>query len=210
MVNPFFLHTIKLGDNMKKKVGILLRKDETYHLNKELVEWVEECEMLPIGIICDNLEDMICITEICDGIILQGGSNYTEEELEFVRYLYRENIPTLGICLGMQMMAISMDGILAHLKNELHQNNQTLSHNIEIMKNTKLYDIVKTDKISVNSRHKDYVKWTELTISAFSDDGVIEAIEDKNHKYFIGVQWHPESIKDVYSNNLLKSFKDNL
>lgn len=206
MVNPFFLHTLKLGDNMKKKVGILLRKDETYHLNKELVEWIEEYEMLPIGIVCDNLKYMICTASLCDGIILQGGSSYTEDELEFVRYLYKENIPTFGICLGMQMMAVSIDGTLTHLKNELHQGN----HNIEIMKNTKLYDIVKLDKISVNSRHKDYVKWTELTISAFSDDGLIEAIEDKNHKYFIGVQWHPESIRDDCSNNLLKSFKDNL
>lgn len=193
---------------MQKKVGILLRKDETYHLNKELVEWIEEYEMIPIGIVSDKLKDMIEITDLCDGIILQGGSNYTEEELEYVRYLYETNIPTLGICLGMQMMSVVMDGSLAHLKNEIHQSKEIYSHEVEILKNTKLYDIVKSEKITVNSRHKDYVKWTELTISGLSEDGIIEAIEDRNHKFFLGVQWHPESIKDIYSNKLLKAFQD--
>lgn len=199
-----------MGDNMKKKVGILLRKDETYHLNKELTEWIEEYEMIPIGIVSDKLEDIIEITKLCDGVILQGGLNYTEIELEYVRYLYKNNIPTLGICLGMQMMGVVMDGSLAHLKNEFHQSEKTYSHEVEILKNTKLYDIVKSEKIIVNSRHKDYVKWTELTISGLSEDGIIEAIEDKNHKFFLGVQWHPESMKDIYSNNILKAFKNNL
>lgn len=195
---------------MKKKVGILLRCDETYHLNKELVEWIEEFEMIPIGIVSDNLEDMIEVTKLCDGIILQGGSDYSEIELEYVKYLYHENISTFGICLGMQMMAVTMNGELGHLKTKKHHSQDKYVHEVSIIENTKLYDIVKTNIIDVNSRHVDYVKYTELTVSGYSEDGVIEVVEDKNHKFFLGVQWHPESIKDRYANNLLKAFKSSL
>lgn len=195
---------------MKKKVGILLRLDETYHLNKELVKWIEEYKMIPIGIANNSIEDMIEVTKLCDGIILQGGSDYTEEEIEYVRYLYKENIPTFGICLGMQMMAVAIGGSLGHLGNFDHQSKETYVHKVNIIENTRLNDIVKSDVIDVNSRHVDYVKYTDLTISGYSKDLLIEAVEDKNCRFFVGVQWHPESIKDMYSNNLLNAFKDSL
>lgn len=41
------------------------------------------------------------------GIILQGGDNLYEIDKKIVKYLYDKDIPTLGICLGMQIMAIS-------------------------------------------------------------------------------------------------------
>lgn len=195
---------------MKKKVGILLRLDETYHLNKELVEWLEEYEMIPIGIVSDSVEDMIEITKLCDGIILQGGSNYSEEELEYIRYLYKENIPTFGICLGMQMMSVAMGGTIENLENDIHHSKEIYVHKIKVLENTKLYEFVKSKRIDVNSRHMDYVKYTVLSVSGYSEDGIIEAVEDKNHKFFLGVQWHPESLRDIYSNNLLRAFKDRL
>lgn len=195
---------------MKKRVGILLRLDETYHLNKELVKWIEEYKIIPIGIVSDKLEDMIEITNLCDGIILQGGRDYTEIELEYVRYLYKENIPTFGICLGMQMMAVALNGKLGTLESNIHQSNKFYVHKVEVLKNTKLHNIVKSDIIDVNSRHTDYVKYMSLTVSGYSEDGVIEAVEDKNHKFFLGVQWHPESIKDIHSIRLLETFMENL
>lgn len=195
---------------MKKKVGILLRKDETYHLNKELVEWIEGYELIPVGIVSDNLDDMIGITNPCDGIILQGGKDYTEIELEYVRYLYKKNIPTFGICLGMQMMSVALGGILETLENNKHQSKELYVHRVNVLINTKLHDIVKSDVIDVNSRHNDYVKYTSLVVSGYSEDGIIETVEDKKHKFFLGVQWHPESIKDKYSKRLLKAFIESL
>lgn len=195
---------------MKKKVGVLLRKDETYHLNKELVEWVEEYGMVPIGIINNHIENMIEMTNLCDGIILQGGIDYSEEEIELVKYLYKENIPTFGICLGMQMMAVAIDGELGTLPDLSHKNEDKYVHSINIKENTKLHDTVNRENIYVNSRHTDYVKYTGLDVSAISNDSIIEAVEDSKHKFFIGVQWHPESLRDIYSIQLLKAFKDSL
>lgn len=195
---------------MKKKVGILLRRDATYHMNKELVEWILEYNMVPIGIVSNNVDDMIELVNLCDGVILQGGVDYTEEELTFTRYLYEKNIPTFGICLGMQTMAVALGGVLKTLPNLNHQSNRRYVHEIMIKQDTRLYQIIKCDRIYVNSRHKDYIEDTKLNISACSMDSIIEAIEDKDHKFFIGVQWHPESIRDIYSIKLLKAFKGTL
>ena len=129
---------------MKKKVGILLRSDETYHLNKELVNLLEEYEIIPIGIVNNYLKDMIEITKLCDGVILQGGNNYSDVELKYVKYLYENNIPTLGICLGMQMMGVAMDGSLSHLKNNKHYGKEKRVLSIMVEVNRKLYMNEKT------------------------------------------------------------------
>lgn len=192
-----------------KIVGILLRKDNTYHLNKEVVEWLLENNIIPIGITSDKIENMIQIQNLCNGIILQGGDSYSKEEIEFVKYLYKNDIPTLGICLGMQMMAVACNGYLG--KNVLnHRDEKKYVHNVKIIKNTKLYSILDSDNISVNSRHNDYVKYTNLNISGMSSDGIIEAIEEPKHKFFVGIQWHPESLRDLNSIKILKTYLEAL
>ena len=52
------------------------------------------------------------------------------------------------------------------------------------------------------------IKNTKLDVIAISQDGYIEAIEDPNKKFFLGVQWHPESMIDYDNkqNNLFKYF----
>ena len=46
---------------------------------------------------------------------------------------------------------------------------------------------------------------------AYSEDGIIEALEDKTKKFFIGVQWHPESLlSDKYSIRLFDAFVESL
>lgn len=195
---------------MKKRIGILLRCDDTYHLNKELTEVLLDYDAIPIGIVSNQLEDMIELSKNIDGYILQGGSDYTDIEIEFVKYLYDNNIRTLGICLGMQMMSIMKDGIIGTLKTNRHQSTNKYVHQVILNKDSKLYEIVKEEKFLVNSRHEEYIKTTNLDISAKSDDGVIEAVEDKTKTFFIGVQWHPESIMDIISRKIFESFLNSI
>ena len=54
-----------------------------------------------------------------------------------------------------------------------------------------LASILKKEELEVNSRHHDYVIQTDLDVVATSTD-VIEAVEDNEKTFFIGVQWHPE------------------
>lgn len=190
----------------KKKIGILLRKDMTYHLNLELMEVLLGYDVIPLGIVNDKLEDMIESSKLCDGFILQGGRDYQREELQFVKYLYEQDIPTFGICLGMQMMGVMKDGIFDKLSTKSHQSTEKYVHEVFVNKNSKLYSIVSREKILVNSRHSDYVKETKLDIGATDICGLIEEVEDKDKTFFLGVQWHPESLMDIPSQKLFESF----
>ena len=82
------------------------------------------------------------------------------------------------------------------------------AHLIKIDYSSKLFQILKKSVILVNSFHKCSVKHTTLDAVAKSEDGIIEAIEDKNHPFFIGVQWHPETMisYDIMSQRLFESF----
>ena len=191
-------------------IGILLRKQVVddrlkYTLNGEIVNMLIAKGCIPIGI---NTIDSI---KLCDGIILQGGSDYDLEDINFVQYLYDYDIPTLGICLGMQMMSVMKNGKIDFINSNTHNFNDEYVHVVKIKKNTKLYQILNKDYILVNSRHLETIVSTDLDISAISTDGLIEAVEDKNKRFFLGVQWHPESLidKDIYSNLLIDAFLNN-
>jgi len=142
----------------------------------------------------------------CDGIILEGGDTFDDNILNVIKYIYDIDKPLLGICLGMQEMAYCFNGDLVHCNN--HKSKTKYTHLIYLNKNTKLYNIFNTDKLLVNSRHKDCINKTSLSISSISEDGVIESVEDSSKKFFIGVQWHPESMieYDEIQNNIFKKF----
>ena len=141
--------------------------------------------------------------EICDGIILQGGEQFNDYDMDIAKYLYHNDIPTLGICLGMQTMGKALSGIVTSDAN--HEMNEDYCHDVDINNKSKLFDIIGYDIISVNSLHHDRVLKTNLCVSA-ECDGVIEAIEDRNKKFFIGVQWHPELLHDSNSDKLFQAF----
>ncbi len=147
---------------------------------------------IPIGITLNS--NYKKIIELCDGIIFQGGDDFEEFDFEVIKYLYEIDKPVLGICLGMQLIALSFGGTMIDIKN--HKTKLKYSHKIKIKKESTLYNIFKNEVINVNSRHKSTVKGTSINISAISEDGVIEAIEAKDKKFFIGMQWHPESMID--------------
>ena len=97
-------------------------------------------------------------------------------------------------------MAATFNGTLYQIEN--HQNTK---HTINIKKNSKIYDIIQKEEITVNSRHKFGIKNTNLEITGYSND-VIEVIEDKTKSFFIGVQWHPESLNNDDSKKLFDYF----
>lgn len=191
-------------------IGIIGRKnDNKITFNQEVINVINKYNCIPIGIIVDfdnnpNIEfnKIKNIIDLCDGFILQGGSDYYDIDILITKYLYENNIPTLGICLGMQTMAMTFNGTMSEIAN--HNSKSKYVHSINIDKNSKLYNIIKKDKIFVNSRHNSYIKNTDLDVSATNN--IIEAIEDKNKKFFIGVQWHPESIIDENSILLFNYF----
>lgn len=191
-------------------IGVVLRKNKNSEhkdilsINYEVFNIINNYGANILGIY--DIESL----KYCDGVILQGGSDPKEEELNIVRYIYENDIPCLGICLGMQEMALINNGTLEEIGNYKHLSNNKYVHDINIDPLSKLYGILNNEKIKVNSRHKDKVLKTDLNIVAYSNDGIIEAIEDKNKKFFIGLQWHPESLDDEYTKNIFDSFFESI
>ena len=191
-------------------IGIITRKsksEEGHNIDiiyNDIVCAIEKNGGIPIGIILnDNYKYLISIG---DGIIFQGGDDFDCYDMDAIKYCYDINKPVLGICLGMQLMGVMFEGTLIDISN--HKKKLDYAHEVRINKNSKLYNIFKTDIIKVNSRHKFIIKNTKLSISSLSKEGYIESVEDTNKKFFIGVQWHPESMidYDIYQNNLFKYF----
>lgn len=196
---------------MKKIVGIIARKrnfnNKDYLIfNKELVDIIYKNNFKALGILLDfKNDDYKDLINLCDGIILQGGMDTYDIDNDIVRYLYEKDIPTLGICLGMQLMGNAFNGEIKSIESLNHDRPNGYVHKINIM-DSKLKNILSKDTIWVNSRHQDNLIKTDLSVTAHSEDGVIEAIEDKNKKFFIGIQWHPESINDENSRRIFGEF----
>ena len=206
---------------MKPIIGIITRTEMSSEKNKTMCVY-EDIRIsiinsggIPIGIMPLNINlsefnnEVFSLIDKCDGVIFQGGDSFNKYEIECMKYTYEHNIPTLGICLGMQMMGSIFGGELIEINEKLHkQRDRQYVHDVFIKENSKLYSIFKSNKIKVNSRHKESVINPKLEITAISTDGLIEALEDKSKKFFVGVQWHPESMTsyDILESRLFDYF----
>ncbi len=146
---------------------------------------------------------------LCDGIILQGGGFIDEYECFIAKYCHDYDIPILGICAGKHCLVRAAGGTRGNLDNLNHDKNDKYVHSIRIDKNSQIYKIIGKEDIMVNSRHKGYSKsFGSLTCTAQSPDGIDEVVEDPNKTFYIGVQFHPESLykSDENMNNIFVHF----
>ncbi len=114
-----------------------------------------------------------------------------------------QDLPTLGICAGLQVMAVARGAtIWDDIASELdccvdHLNEkpaEETAHTITIVPGTKLHDIAQTSEIAVNTAHNEALRDIPvgITVSARAPDGIVEAIELPDRRFALGVQWHPE------------------
>ncbi|MEN8210400.1 MAG: gamma-glutamyl-gamma-aminobutyrate hydrolase family protein [Thermodesulfobacteriota bacterium] len=169
------------------------------------------------------------LKELCqslDGVILSGGGDIhqyryggkkhsliykvdeqrDETELALTRIILEENIPTLAICRGMQVLNVFFGGTLySHIPENFGEEllhrlpmRKTTKHSVEISRKSKLYSIVAKSQIEIVSWHHQAVDKIpdELTVTARSKDGVIEGLELDSHRWLVAVQWHPELSAD--------------
>ncbi len=170
-------------------------------------------------ILADQLDNL-------DGLIFSGGGDINPlylgeepvrelhgvtpvrdaQELLLAKLAYNRQIPILGICKGIQIIAAALGGKLYQdintqvegvcVKHSQDLDRGTASHTVTIEPDTLLYNIFAETKgcLHVNSFHHQAVRQIPegFRISAMSPDGVIEAIESTTFKSIIGVQWHPE------------------
>lgn len=123
-----------------------------------------------------------------------------EAEIALVRGAWERDMPFLGVCRGLQILAVANGGaLIPHLPDVtalIHQEDPGgfVEHEIEVAADTHLASIIGSGRMRVNSSHHQAVADPgSLTVSAHASDGMIEACEDPRRSFFLGVQWHPEA-----------------
>ena len=157
-----------------------------------------------------------------DGLVLPGGFYpfparlYGEAapagENVHPRYAFEERFgglamdadkPMLGICAGMQVMAAATGATLyrdvrAELPTDIDHLDgkpaEEAAHGVAIAPGSLLARTLGVTDMDVNTAHREALKdgLEHLTVSATAPDGVVEGIELANHRFCLGVQWHPE------------------
>jgi putative glutamine amidotransferase len=142
-----------------------------------------------------------------------------EYEIYLLNGALKKQIPILGICRGMQLLNVAAGGtlyqdIFVQVKNPLgHLPEQmpvdVLYHSVELAENSILRNVFDTEKLLVNSFHHQAVKRlaTSFKATATSEDSIIEAIENPDHDFVVGVQWHPEDLTEKHC-HFLKLFEN--
>ena len=205
---------------MKKTIGIIAREYiadykeiELYGCKRELIQYLTryDVNVITIPILFENdgeWERVKDTLDFCDGIIAPGGSKIHEIDYKIIKYLHEIDKPTLGICLGMQTIGKLFNGkIRTEIESGNHCSEEEYVHDIIIKRESLLYQIIGEERIKVNSRHMRQIPFTNLDCVAYSEDNILEAVEDKNKKFFLGIQWHPESrFVDIYRKRLFYYF----
>lgn len=159
-----------------------------------------------------------------DGVIIAGGADVEPSryaavpdsrvqsprpdrdafELAVARVTAQSGQPLLGICRGMQVMAVAAGGELEqHLPDRVgHEGHSPTpgayaSHHVTPVEGTRLASILGTDVLDVPTYHHQGVRTHPgYTASAWHEDGTLEAMEDTAYPFRCAVQWHPEAGTD--------------
>lgn len=197
---------------MKKIIGIIPSTlgfntdnpfDNKYYVQNSYIEKISNYA-IPIILAPINFKLTKEQLDMCDVFLIIGGKNVHKYHFEVIDYALKANKKLLGICLGMQAIGMFSNNdfkeetlikVKNHYNNDItHENNELLVHNIIIEENSTMYKLF-GNKLKVNSIHNYALKYisSPFKIVAKSND-IIEAIEYKN---IIGVQFHPELMKNT-------------
>lgn len=187
-----------------KLVAVLDRSENSKEIeDKCYLNAIKKFGAVPILINEYNLE----LLNLCGGILLTGGDNKGSLDDYLIKYAIDNSLPLLGICQGMQSMA------MYESTNKLVDvdNHYQTKHDV-YLKDSNLKRIIGKEKINVNSFHHQQAKSSKVfKIVGKSSDGVIEALENPLHPFQIGVQWHPERmIEEIESQRLFQEFIRNI
>ena len=171
----------------------------------------------------DDEKALVSLLDTLDGIVLSGGADIDPDylgeepldcvsinprrdaqELMLVRLAVDRQIPVLGICRGIQVLAAALGGklyqdIRSQHDGECIEHSQTIarglpSHDVRLVKDSLLYSLFGKEVLAVNSFHHQAVKEAPegFRVTAMAPDGIIEGIESTAFRPILGVQWHPE------------------
>ncbi len=183
---------------------------------------IERAGGLPVVLPPLPPESVGSLLDRLDGICLSGGPDLDPEaygarvrhaqlgptepsldafELALARMADERRMPLLGVCRGAQTLNVARGGTL-HQHLQGHRQTELASlptQAVTIVLRSRLGRVVGCSRLDVNSFHHQAVDQlgAGLAVCACADDGTIEGIEDPSRPFFVGVQWHAETLVEL-------------
>lgn len=202
----------------KPVVALLLGTENgLYETNDSYNKAIEDAGGIPVQFGFDDVYHKLSVLKP-DAVLLPGGAfktpdcwygqfegddtinSRTQAYIDMLKYAEENKLPLLGICAGMQLLAVKYCSLLLAKINGHKLPGNDEAHSIRIQAGSLLADIVGPKELTVNSRHNEAVNpnilGDELRITAMAEDGTVEAIEPKEPwcDFVLGVQFHPEDL----------------
>lgn len=166
----------------------------------------------------DDVDPVRYGREILEGAKVEVDHGRDSVDFPVFEEAWRSAVPVLGICRGLQVVNVARGGTLVQdlplerpsdVAHQLPKRENERDHPVRVEPGTILGRIAGAPEIGVNSRHHQAIDHPAggLVVSARAPDGVIEAIEARDGRWLVAVQWHPENLTDdAVSQNLFREF----
>jgi putative glutamine amidotransferase len=162
------------------------------------------------------------VLDILDGLVLAGGADVDPSlygapadprtvirpdrdgaELALLRGALDRDLPVLGVCRGMQLLTVASGGALhQHLPDSHGHTGHNPAPGVygelrATFESGSRIAALLGDAATIHCHHHQGVTDPgTLTVTGRSEDGLPEAVEAPGHRFVLGVQWHPEFLRD--------------
>ena len=160
-----------------------------------------------------------------DGMVFSGGSDIDpdtygaephpetqdlrperdEAELELLQAALERDMPVLAICRGSQLLNVAKGGgLVQHLPEVVGDDKHKVTpglfaaHGVSVDPASRLGSLIGSEVRVESHHHQGFGRIGRgLDVAAYAEDGSIEAVEDREHRFAVGVLWHPEEGEDL-------------
>lgn len=163
------------------------------------------------------------VLDLLDGLVLAGGADLDPQrygepahpetsgwrpdrdagELAVLDGALQRDLPVLGICRGLQVMAVHAGGRLEqHLPDvvghERHRPEPGVfgEHGVRLAEGSLVHAALGARATVRSYHHQGVADAGSLTVTGWADDGTVEVVEVPGRRFALGVLWHPEAADD--------------
>lgn len=210
-------------------------RTDLYTLDPSYADGITRAGGLPL--IIPHNEDPATVLDLLDGLVLTGGGDLHPEhygaetqaeledtnaaadvwELALARGARERKLPVLGICRGMQTLAVAAGGVLVqdlqpeHGHPLIEHTPEALMgsrHDVEVAEHSRLAEVMGCRSFAVNSIHHQGVIDPGDLVATARVGRVVESLESDGEWAAIGVQWHPEKMHEPEQQALFRFVVD--